>query len=234
MILDTGNFTDVTARSGHWVAETTLSTWSRILQIDGYASVLLNIEFGGENEASCHTYLVSTGWNCARIVQIGNNGFWSYYGAQLRVTHVSSTTYYVEVYHTYNAAGNPDTHNCRFLLLSRWGTVTPITTATSGGGNVDSSLYSDNTIAANFNADMVDGLHGSSLVRGGAIDYSPDMASWLPGYPSFVGSAYNTNYGSWWNLISVRHRNGSSDGDRFGMYICASLNTGDNNLCWNK
>lgn len=233
-LLHTGNYTSRTVRSKAWTAQYNLNTWSRILSIQNYASVLVSIELGGSNEASLHTYLISTGYNSAKIVQLGSNNFSNYYNIQLRVTYSSATQYYLEVYHTYNYSGNPDASSCRFTQLSESGSVTPITVITAGGGTVASSLTSSYNTASNFNADMVDGLHGSNLVRGGNIDYSPNMSSWLPGYPSFVGSAYNTSSSSWWNLISVRHRNGASDGDKYGMYIVSSLNTSDNNLVWNK
>ena len=67
-LLHTGNFTSRTAESKYWIAQFNLNTWSRILSLTDYNSVLVTIGLGGTNEATVHTYLVSTGWNCARIV----------------------------------------------------------------------------------------------------------------------------------------------------------------------
>ena len=94
-------------------------------------------------------------------------------------------------------------------------------------------------------------INGDTLIRGqiinnsdpgpddvgvpgaGVYNYSPSMTDWLPNHKSFIGSAYNTQYDSWWNLISVRHRNGYSDGNAYGMYLTANFSQ-DNNLYWNK
>lgn len=50
-------------------------------------------------------------------------------------------------------------------------------------------------------------------------------------YKSFIGSIYAKNV--WYNLISVRHRNGAGDGPNYGMYLKAPL-TRDGDLVWNK
>ena len=165
-VLHTGNYTSNTAESKYWTAKFNLNTWSRILSISDYVSVLVTIGLGGTNEATVHTYLVSTGWNCARIVQIGNNGFSSYSNIQVRITRTSTIQYYLEVYHTYNYNGNPDNAVCRFTKLSEWGAVTPITTITAGGGTVCSSLTSSATVAMNFYAERslyTDRLNGFSV-----------------------------------------------------------------------
>lgn len=48
---------------------------------------------------------------------------------------------------------------------------------------------------------------------------------------SEVGSVYQDS--NWWSWINVRHRNGYSDGNHYGMYI-KSLMTADGSLIWNK
>lgn len=235
-ILHEGNYLSYSVKSKAWAAVTTKSAWSRILTISGYSNLLLSICFSQNTQASQHLYLISLGWRTATVVQLGYNNYSSNSTESIRITYTADTTFHVEVNNSYGYNGATSiTFGCRATVLdSDVCTITPITTYTAGGGTVASSLTSSATVAMNFNADMVDGLHGSNLVRGGNIDYSPNMTSWLPGYPSFVGSAYNTSSSSWWNLISVRHRNGASDGDKYGMYIITSLNTSDNNLLWNK
>ena len=90
------------------------------------------------------------------------------------------------------------------------------------------------TLAKDVNYHLDRSIAEVGIPAAGVIYYSSDMTSALGNYKSFIGSAYNTQNDSWWNLISVRHRNGGSDGNKFGMYICASLNTDNNDLCWNK
>lgn len=48
---------------------------------------------------------------------------------------------------------------------------------------------------------------------------------------SEVGSVYQDS--DWWSWVNVRHRNGYSDGNNYGMYI-KSLMTADGSLIWNK
>ena len=45
--------------------------------------------------------------------------------------------------------------------------------------------------------------------------------------------AYTDKNGTWYNIISIRHRNGQGDGSSFGMYLRSSL-TGQGNLLWGK
>lgn len=51
-------------------------------------------------------------------------------------------------------------------------------------------------------------------------------------YKTYLGSFTNTS-GTWYNIISVRHRNGNNDGSSYGMAIYSTLTSGGN-LLWNK
>lgn len=53
----------------------------------------------------------------------------------------------------------------------------------------------------------------------------------LKNYRSIIGSMILN--GTWNNVISVRHRNGHSDGQNYGMYIRTTLK-GDGSLAWGK
>lgn len=53
----------------------------------------------------------------------------------------------------------------------------------------------------------------------------------LPIGKTYLGSIYEKNV--WYNLISLRHRDGVGDGSNYGMYLKAPL-TRDGNLAWNK
>lgn len=55
----------------------------------------------------------------------------------------------------------------------------------------------------------------------------------LKNYKSIIGSVNNPTNGSWYNVISVRHRNGYNDGSNYGMYIYSNL-TSSGSLIWNK
>ena len=76
-----------------------------------------------------------------------------------------------------------------------------------------------------------------TVVAGGIIEASGVMIDKLPQCRSFVGSYRNTSNNTWYDVISVRHRNGYSDGDsggdRRGMAIYSDLSA-TGNLRWNK
>lgn len=55
----------------------------------------------------------------------------------------------------------------------------------------------------------------------------------LKNYKSIIGSVSNTTNSSWYNVISVRHRNGYNDGSNYGMYLYSKLNS-SGSLIWNK
>lgn len=72
----------------------------------------------------------------------------------------------------------------------------------------------------------------ATAVAGSAISTKQTFSSGLPERKSLVGSFLDQN-GVWHSIISVRHRNGYTDGVNFGMYL-RSLLTSNGNLIWNK
>ena len=72
-------------------------------------------------------------------------------------------------------------------------------------------------------------LESSVPVASGAVTIS--SISELSNYKTYLGTMqYN---GAWNDIISIRHRNGHSDGSNFGMYIRSTLQN-ENNLLWGK
>ena len=67
----------------------------------------------------------------------------------------------------------------------------------------------------------------------GTIDTDKKFDEMLPTMRSYIGTYhYKTSSAeAWYDMISVRHRNGHSDGSNWGMYIYAKLFGG--NLQWN-
>lgn len=51
---------------------------------------------------------------------------------------------------------------------------------------------------------------------------------------SFIGTVYSTTWDEYYNIISVRHRNGYGDGDGNGMYILSHITSFNESLSWNK
>ena len=79
--------------------------------------------------------------------------------------------------------------------------------------------------------DSVDPL---ALVVGGTMEISGTMSTNLPDKQSFVGSYNNKERNEWYNVVSVRHRNGYDDGDRHGMVIYSDMGGFTSDLQWNR
>ena len=81
--------------------------------------------------------------------------------------------------------------------------------------------------------EKLDSLDQSVLVMGGSMETSGTMTTNLPDKQSFVGSYKNKEKDAWYNVVSVRHRNGYNDGNQYGMSIYSAL-TSAGDLVWNK
>lgn len=71
-----------------------------------------------------------------------------------------------------------------------------------------------------------------TAIAGGSFNASTDFTQEICARKTFIGSATDKT-GTWYNVLSVRHRNGAGDGVNFGMYL-RSLLTSEDNLIWNK
>ena len=69
----------------------------------------------------------------------------------------------------------------------------------------------------------------NTYVNGGSRDVTDH--GWVSGASSFLGT-YNLN-NTWYNTISVRHRNGEGDGTKYGMQLRSRLTTQDS-LSWRQ
>lgn len=69
---------------------------------------------------------------------------------------------------------------------------------------------------------------GSELASGSG---QTSLTADLPKYASYFGTF--TIGGTWYNVLSLRHRNGAGDGDKYGMYLYTNMTAGGN-LVWNK
>lgn len=80
----------------------------------------------------------------------------------------------------------------------------------------------------------LDSFDPSAWVVGGSMELSGAMTGNLPSRRSFVGSYKNTENSAWYNVVSVRHRNGYNDGDQHGMVIYSDMGGYTSNLQWNR
>lgn len=101
----------------------------------------------------------------------------------------------------------------------------------SGGvmtGDIDMQANKRDILVGTHKATTSDG----TAVAGGSITTAGYVGDKLKAARSFIGTVTG-NDGVWWDVISVRHRNGYADGVNYGMYLFSKLaSTG--NLSWNK
>lgn len=72
-------------------------------------------------------------------------------------------------------------------------------------------------------------INDDNYITGGSVYASSE--NWVGNEPSFIGT-YSQN-DIWYNTISVRHRNGKTDGVRYGMQLRSKLTASDN-LSWRQ
>lgn len=77
--------------------------------------------------------------------------------------------------------------------------------------------------------------HMSNIPLAGTVneaDSGDDLFSTLSKRKSFIGSIFHTD-SSWYNVFSIRHRNGYADGTSFGMMMWSKLTQGSD-LFWSQ
>ena len=147
---------DLAPRS--WIAKTTVNAWSRVVSFNGYQSFILTVTFDQSSQASTHTYMVSTGYQCGKITQLFYNGYSGNSAIKVRLTQDSNHKYFIELQNPYGYNGASivnayckltrlDAHN----LATVNNTITLIYSYTAGGDTVRSELTSSSTTAVNLN-----------------------------------------------------------------------------------
>lgn len=81
------------------------------------------------------------------------------------------------------------------------------------------------------------GIPANKATIDGSVPYAGSIAlnknfTDFASYKTYLGSFTNTK-GTWYNIISTRHRNGCNDGNSYGMMFYSTL-TSNGNLLWNK
>lgn len=102
-------------------------------------------------------------------------------------------------------------------------------------GNIDTAI-NKTEIIVNADKSKVENL---TVAASGTIEASEQMTANLPNKKSFVGTYHDTTNDAWYNIVSIRHRNGYNDGNKSGMAIYSDMfETGklkwNDNLKWNK
>lgn len=122
--------------------------------------------------------------------------------------HTHDDRYYTETEINNKLSGKANTNHTHSYLPLSGGTLTGDVGVTSTKATIDGSIpYAGSTI------------NSIALTA-------------MNNYKTYLGSMTDKD-GTWWNMISTRHRNGNGDGSGYGMTIYSTL-TSDGNLYWNK
>ena len=65
----------------------------------------------------------------------------------------------------------------------------------------------------------------SNVPLAGTLNNTGDLFGYFKGLPTFIGT--NTQNNTWYNIISVRHRNGNGDGPSYGMMLYSHLTSSE-------
>lgn len=164
-----------------WSAKYRINNWSRIIKIDNYSNILLAINFAQNNQASNHLYLISTGYGCGNIVQLGANGYNGNSAIKIRLTENTATSHNVEIYSTYGYNGATELSiNCNYTRIDGNSTITTYLTYTAGGGTVRKEITSSySKIVANLqgNSDTTTKLQTPKQINGTNFDGSANITT---------------------------------------------------------
>ena len=164
-----------------WLAKYRINNWSRIIKIDNYSNILLAINFSQMYQASNHLYLISTGYGCGNIVQLGANGFSNNSAIKIRLTENTELSYNVEIYSTYGYNGATELSiNCNYIRIDGNSTITTYLTYTAGGGTVRKEITSSySKIVANLqgNSDTTTKLQTPRQINGTNFDGSANITT---------------------------------------------------------
>ena len=99
---------------------------------------------------------------------------------------------------------------------------------TSGDISASGDIAASGNITASGNINGVV-ISKNTYINGGAETVSSH--EWVANSPSFIGTYTIDN--AWYNIISVRHRNGEADGPSYGMELRSNL-INDDSLSWRQ
>lgn len=81
---------------------------------------------------------------------------------------------------------------------------------------------------------MIGSKDANGLVQAAATNVD-NIIDFAPKNQSFAGSvSVQDKQGAWYNLLSIRHRNNTGDGPKYGMVLYAPLTCTTGNLAWRQ
>lgn len=177
--------------------------------------------------------------NLATTIQTTSNTNGSWSGVYGNGTFVTGSTHTITATIKDTAYGNSSSMSQPLKAAAR-----PMNIKSNGKGiGLGKMAETDNLLDVQWNERVrgdlqVDGILSAdgvfvgkdTYVYGGSQDNITDE-NWVVSTPSFIGTYHQG--GVWYNTISLRHRNGQSDGVNYGMQLRCHL-TAHDNLSWRQ
>ena len=222
--------------------------WKRLLDSSNYSSYALPLS-GGTLTGITTISFAHTGGGMLQLSSTSNN--------ESSISYNSGGTQYWVVGKGCGGTGNGtfawwyNPSNKNMMTLNNSGNLHLAGNTISFGGNMTQNA-SPTVVATYINNNSANGLGfaytsnlsvgyattadetnagrgGGSIPWAGSFDSEPDVTAYRSMFSTYMDSS-----STWWNLISNRHRNGSSDGVNYGMYIKCRLTGSWAHLLWNR
>ena len=177
-------------------------------------------------------YYISNDVNSPYVINCPNSmGTSTPYSANksffLLVETWGTTSTYVKQTLTYYNSNDTYTRTCSNNTWSAWALLSKNGHTHSylplAGGTLTGGVKHPQTRIATQDSD--------NLPWAGALTYDTNFLTTTKARKSLLGTL--TDGSKWWNVISVRHRNGTGDGNEWGMYIKSKL-TENGDLIWQQ
>lgn len=184
--------------------------WKRVLDSSNYSSYALPISGGTIQSTAANTLSINTTNASTNYIRLANNN-----------SNKVTLGYYLGLAFIANEVGN-----YARIGVNDSGVPQYWTTNTTSGGIYDLIHSGGGTMTGKLNYPS---SVGGGVVWGGAFDHEPDLTQNCSMLATYMDSS-----SKWWNIISCRHRNGSSDGKSYGMYFKTPLTGSWAHLTWNR
>lgn len=94
--------------------------------------------------------------------------------------------------------------------------------------------YPNNGEYVLWTPEMIGSEDANGLVRASSEQGIDSIANFASKNQSFAGSVMLSSNSTWYDLLSIRHRNNTGDGTNYGMTLYAPLTSTTGNLIWRQ
>lgn len=214
---------DFNAKLGkEWTAITTVNAYSRLCKLSGYSNWILSVQLGQSSQVSYNVFLVSLGYECASITQLGGTGYTTNSEQTVRLARAAATTAYVELLNTYGYDGATTVScSCKLIPLSTSADLatqtfyteysagasspTVFSTITTSGYGITAHRFAGNLSG---NASSATKLQTARNINGVSFDGTSDVTVYSPRETFQFQQSLKTN--QWYRLAKVSNAHGFS------------------------